>query len=108
MMTPTRKRFRKALLGALILATLPFLARAQSNEGALAGIVLDSSGSVVPNVSVEAHNTATGQTFDTKSSSAGDYRFPSLAIGSYTVTATATGFSTSKQSDVFFNFNSTT
>jgi hypothetical protein len=81
---------------------------AQSNEGALAGSVLDPTGSVVPNASVTAKNTATGQTFKTVSTAAGDYRFPSLAIGSYDVAASAAGFNTSQHTGVVVQIQSTT
>jgi hypothetical protein len=81
---------------------------AQSNEGALAGSILDPSGSVVPGAAVTARNTANGQTFNTVSTGSGDYRFPSLAIGAYEVSASATGFSTSKQTGVVIQIQSTT
>ena len=90
------------------MALIVVIAHAQSNEGALAGSILDPSGSVVPNAAVMAKNTATGQTFNTVSTASGDYRFPSLVIGVYTVTVSANGFSTTKQSGVVIQIQSTT
>jgi hypothetical protein len=70
----------------------PRSADAQTNQGAIAGNVLDSSGAVVANVKIVATNAATGATYETVSSSAGAYRFPNLTVGTYDLTATASGF----------------
>ena len=103
-----RKRFLGWCLSLVVVVTFSVAALAQSNEGALAGSILDPSGSVVPNASVTARNTANGQTFTTVSTGAGDYRFPSLAIGAYEISAAANGFSTSKQTGVVIQIQSTT
>jgi hypothetical protein len=103
-----RKRFRHLTLIFSFLALFAGVIHAQSNEGALTGSVLDSTGSVIPNATVTAHDAATGQTFTTRSTTSGDYRFPSLSIGDYDLTATATGFSTTKQSGVVIQIQTTT
>jgi hypothetical protein len=74
------------LLGTALTCTRSV--RAQTNQGAISGNVLDSSGAVVPNVKIVATNTATGATYETVSSSAGAYRFPNLTVGHYDLTAT--------------------
>ena len=105
------KRFPISLYNVLVVIVAGLfssVAFAQSNEGALAGAILDPSGSVVPAASVTARNTSNGQTFDTVSTGSGDYRFPSLAIGAYEVSASAKGFSTSKQTGVIIQIQSTT
>src|SRR5271170_3045760 len=66
----------------------PRSADAQTNQGAIAGNVLDSSGAVVANVKIVATNAATGATYEAVSSSAGAYRFPNLTVGTYDLTAT--------------------
>jgi hypothetical protein len=68
--------------------------QAQTNQGSIAGNVLDPSGALVSNAKIVATNVATGAVYDTVSSSAGAYRFPNLTIGTYNVTVTATGFKT--------------
>jgi hypothetical protein len=60
--------------------------------GTILGTVTDASGAIVPNVKITITNTATKQSFQTVSGSAGDYNAPALNPGSYTVTAEAKGF----------------
>ncbi|HEY1462695.1 MAG TPA: TonB-dependent receptor [Terriglobales bacterium] len=79
---------------ALVMAMTLGLAVGQTNQGSIAGNVLDPSGAVVPNVKITATAISTGATYKTISSSAGSYRFPNLSIGTYDVTATADGFRT--------------
>jgi len=88
-----------SLLGLLITLLLPFsnYANAQSNQGAISGLVTDASGATVAGATVVALNVATGQTQTTVSSSAGDYHFPSLQIGSYTVSVAARSFERSTE-----------
>ncbi len=72
---------------------------AQTNNGAISGNVLDPTGAAVDGATVTATDTATGRTLTT-TAAAGSYRFPSLVIGKYDVTASAPGFSSSKQTGV--------
>ena len=87
---------RNFVIGLMLLSgiaqTCMRSARAQTNQGAISGNVLDSSGAVVPNVKIVATNTATGATYETVSSSAGAYRFPNLTVGHYDLIATGAGF----------------
>jgi len=80
----------------LFLAGLFFIgsgyAHAQYENGSLVGTIHDSSGAVVSGAAVSASNTATGITEKTTSNEAGDYEFPSLRTGVYTINATAKGF----------------
>lgn len=89
-------RFRRAILcGTAAVAILLFVvgfAAAQTNEGQLSGNVLDSTGAQVPNAKITAKNEATGSTYNAQSTSAGNYRFPSIHLGRYTITTTAAGF----------------
>ncbi len=82
--------------------------QAQSSNGQIAGNVVDPTGAAVPNAVVTVTNKDTGGKNVTKSGSAGSYRFPSLPIGSYTVTATAPGFATATNTGVVVTVNSTT
>ena len=60
------------------------------------GIVTDPTGAGVPKASIQLVNTATGVTAVTPSDSAGNYRFVSLAPGSYKITVEASGFAKSE------------
>src|SRR5215471_14105326 len=70
----------------------------QTFRGGISGRVLDSTGAVLPGVSLTATNTATGAARSTTSSSTGDFSFPDLALGTYTIEASLQGFQTVKTS----------
>ncbi len=74
-------------------ALQPMAAWAQSADaGALAGIVYDANGAVVPGASLTATDTNTGQMFTATSNSHGEYRIPQLAPAVYTLTVVMPGF----------------
>src|SRR5690349_20661148 len=80
---------RIAMLLAMTLVTGPVYA--QEQRGSIEGIVKDSSGAVLPGVTVSL-GAATGAKLETTSDAQGVYRFPSLAPGTYTMTANLQGF----------------
>ena len=88
-------RFSRALLGVGLLFLIPTAASAQAT---LAGTVKDSSGAVLPGVSVEASSpvliekTRSGLTDAT-----GQYRITDLLPGTYALTFTLSGFATIKR-----------
>src|SRR5690349_3506838 len=65
---------------------------AQTGVGSLTGQVTDPGGAVVPGAAITAVQDATGRELHTVSSDAGVYSFPTLDIGSYTVSAELKGF----------------
>ena len=69
---------------------------AQTFRGGINGSVTDVTGGVIANAIVVATDVATGITHSTVSSSGGDFLFQDLPLGSYSVTVTFSGFSTSK------------
>jgi hypothetical protein len=81
---------------------------AQISSGAIAGSVEDSTGAVIPDAAVTAINDATQIITAIKSTSAGAYRFASLPLGTYTVTAVAPGFSKATAIGVMVTISSTT
>ncbi len=56
------------------------------------GVIQDPSGATVPKAKIVLLNTATQVSQETTSNDNGEYRFPSLAPGTYKVTALASGF----------------
>lgn len=78
------------LLSVLGATSLP----AQVSTSSITGVVTDTSGAVVANAKVEAKNDDTGVVFEQKTTSSGDYSFPSLTPGSYSITVTVPGFQT--------------
>jgi hypothetical protein len=89
---PARKAFAGCLLVALTIFTLSSAALGQANQGAIAGVVEDSSGAVVPNAKLTATEKSTGTVYQAVTTSSGSYRFPNVRIGTYDVTVTAKGF----------------
>jgi len=85
----------------LALLLLPGLSSfAQYDNGSLVGTIRDASGAAVPNVTVTVTNTATGVASVVKANSSGDYEVPSLRVGVYTVSASATGYATAEAKDI--------
>ncbi len=70
--------------------------RAQTFRGGISGVVTDQSGAAVPGAAVQATADGTGVVHDTVSSSAGEFAFQELQLGTYTITAAASGFQTVK------------
>ena len=87
------------MLALLVIALLiaPSLVAQSLVSGDLTGTVTDPSGAVVPNATVVLKNNATGATHTTTTTSSGAYRFSLLPPGSYTVSASAQGFSKAEE-----------
>ena len=82
----------RLLFGLFVLVLLPSSAYAQA---AIAGVVRDASGGVLPGVTVEASSPALIEKVRTAvSDGSGQYRIEDLRPGTYTVRFTLTGFST--------------
>jgi outer membrane receptor protein involved in Fe transport len=86
-------------LGVVLLLSLslPRLAIAQSTtQGGIGGTVFDATGAVVPNASVLVHNNGTNAEKTVRTDATGNYRVTNLQPATYTITVTATGFQTYK------------
>src|SRR5262245_35149296 len=76
----------------IITLALAISAQAQITTGALSGSVTDPSGQVVPRASVKLSNELTGEERTTQTNDFGDFGFPALVAGTYTVRIEASGF----------------
>jgi outer membrane receptor protein involved in Fe transport len=76
------------------------VAAAQTNVGQISGKVFDSSGAVVPAVSVTVTNEGTGAVQRASTDASGFYSFPSLVRGTYVVRVSKEGFRPAEQSGV--------
>lgn len=65
---------------------------AQVVTSSITGVVKDATGAVVADAKVVATNEQTGVTYETKTSSAGEYTIPSLTPGQYAIAVTKAGF----------------
>ncbi|MGD0402126.1 MAG: carboxypeptidase-like regulatory domain-containing protein, partial [Candidatus Acidiferrales bacterium] len=97
------QRFLPALLVVFCLGSVVVWA---GITGSISGIVTDSSGSVVPKVSVTATETGTGVRSVIQTDGAGFYSFPDLPIGNYDVVIRQPGFKTYTKTGVHIDANS--
>jgi hypothetical protein len=88
-MWPSSPRFVIRLVTLLVLVTASCWAQF---SGSIQGTVQDPASAVVPNAKVQLKNTDTNVVTTTTSDTEGNYRFVSLAPGSYQVTVEAAGF----------------
>jgi hypothetical protein len=89
----------RVLVAVSVLSAVSSLT-AQTFRGAINGSVRDASGASIAAATLSARQEATAVLRSTASSSAGDFSFPDLPLGVYTVTATKAGFSEAKSTQV--------
>lgn len=93
------------------LATLAFILLMTPRElcaditGRISGVVTDSSGSVVPQVTIKVINTDTQVAQDVTSNSEGYYSFPALPVGHYDLEASHQGFKKYQQNGLVLDVN---
>src|SRR5882762_10020593 len=96
---------------SIIRFTLLFLmtgvALAQTGTSRITGTVTDVSGALVPGATVTARSEATGVTYTQTTTEAGLYGFPSLPVGSYTVSVALQGFKTTNKTGNILDRKST-
>ena len=93
-------RLARATLPVLVLLALPSISFGQASAS-IAGIVRDSSGAVLPGVTVEASSPALiEKTRTTVTDSAGQYRIEQLRAGVYSITFSLSGFQTVRREAV--------
>lgn len=64
----------------------------QATSGDVVGSVVDNTGAMIANAKITAVNVATGVTSTTTTNASGEYRIGNLLVGTYNITANATGF----------------
>jgi hypothetical protein len=96
------QRLRRAFVGILLSLVLPVGVSAQDvGSGTFAGVVRDTSGAVLPGVTVEAASPALIEKIRTTvTDGEGRYRIPGLRPGVYTVTFTLPGFRTVRREGI--------
>jgi hypothetical protein len=72
----------------------------QLNRGSITGTITDSSGAAVPGASVSARHEANNSVTETKTNEAGQYNFPNLLTGSYSITVESPNFKKSERKAV--------
>ena len=105
--TQLRQAKRHLLLTFLFVLGLCFaftgMAVAQVDQGAINGVVKDSTGAVIQGALVTLTNTDTNFVLQNKTDAKGNYSFSPIKIGHYTVSASAPKFETTTQQNVTVN-----
>ncbi len=103
------QKFVRSFLAFLfaLLIFLPVASYAQQTLGWIDGTVTDSTGGVLQNVAVKAHNAATNLTVTAQTKADGSFHVPDLPIGTYEVTFTMDGFKTANYPHVLVQGNRT-
>ena len=77
---------------AMVLVQVSGCALAQTFRGGIHGTVEDPSGALLPGAEVKAEDDATAQVYSSVTTSAGEFTFQDLPVGSYTVSVKLAGF----------------
>ncbi len=93
-----KKHIRKSVLAGAICAALALPAMA--NDGNIIGKSMSAAGQVLSDVEITIKNLTTGLTRTVKSDAQGNYRFPVLPAGKYSLEAKKNGFTVLKQDEL--------
>jgi outer membrane receptor protein involved in Fe transport len=85
-------RWLKATAALAVFLMLAAGAAAQTETGRITGVVTDSTGGILPGVTVTAKAVGTGATRELTTDSAGQYVFANLPPAAYEITANLAGF----------------
>ena len=100
---------RKRLIGLVIFSLFIWMsqfAMGQAVNGTLLGTVTDVTGAAVANAKVTIKETSTSVTHESITNGSGNYTFPDLHPGGYTVTVVSSGFKKATQENVQLLSNS--
>src|SRR5579883_602107 len=103
-------KYRLLVLAVTIVLFLCFSVsgNAQAVSATLLGSINDKTGASIPNAKVSIKEISTGITHEATTNASGNYTFPDLAPGAYSVTAEATGFKKETRARVDVIVNTTT
>ena len=96
---------RTLLTTALVAALAAGTAHAQSFQGALRGTVKDAQG-VIPGATVTMTNQQNNTVRETQTNSSGEYSFPAVEPGTYTVKGSVPGYKAFERKGVLINVQS--
>ena len=90
---------RTFLASVVVIIALAGTAAGQSYQGGLRGTARDAEG-VIPGVTITLINQESGVSRETGTNAAGEYSFPGVVPGVYSVRAAVAGFKTFERKDV--------
>jgi hypothetical protein len=94
---PTSYKWRFVAILALIFSAIAGFAQSAGNSGSINGSVIDPTGAVVPNATVEIRNPVSGFDHSTTTDAAGKFAFTNIPFNPYHLTVTADGFQSTAQ-----------
>jgi hypothetical protein len=92
--------FKSPVFVLLMFLLFTSTAFAQLTTADILGTVSDATGAVIPNASITLVNLGTNETRNAQSNATGDYNFPLLPVGHYSITVKANGFQASVIKDL--------
>ena len=97
-MASTHFRFiARYLLSPVLLLSASLTAHAQNPTGSVTGLVQDPTGAVVKDAALVATDVDTKTVFRTISAADGNYNFPALPIGHYSIDVSSPGFKSNER-----------
>jgi hypothetical protein len=99
--------WKRLSLALAVTSAIALPSFAQTNRATLEGTVMDPSGSTISGASVKILAVDTGLTQERTTNPNGQYRFPGIATGQYTVSFSNSGFKTKVIGDVVLDVGQT-
>ena len=96
-------RFPRIFVVLFVVAAFVYPVAAQSPNGAINGLILDTSNRAITGADILAINSATGFKYATKTNGEGIYVLPSLPPGPYRLQVGKVGFRTLVKPDITLN-----
>jgi len=99
--------WKRSSLALAVISAIALPSFAQTNRATLEGTVMDPSGATISGASVKILAVDTGLTQERTTNPIGQYRFPGIATGKYTVSVSNSGFKTKVIEDVVLDAGQT-
>lgn len=95
------KNLAGVIFAILVMVTAPSIwAQGVSGSASVAGTVTDTTGAVIPGASVVLLNVERGSEQEVSTNEAGNYAYPDITPGNYTVRVSSEGFQTREVTDL--------
>lgn len=98
-----RLEIGRSILPLMLLFAAPGLLFGQLDQGAITGVVTDTTGAVVPHAHVQLRDVDTNFVLQTQSDGSGVYTFQPIKVGHYSITASAPGFATTTKTGLYLH-----
>jgi len=95
------------VIACVALLSLPLSGWAQRTTGDIRGVVSDSTGAVLPGVTITLRGENVAGAPVTVTNESGIYRFPSVSPGIYSITAELSGFTTRTETGIQLSLGGT-